>query len=137
MVVTDCAIGRQIMTTDGARDLLVSNRNAPAGALSINAVDQLRAVAGLCNAGEFDATTKHLPLSLRKIHGDATDQAILRFAEGLEPIEDLKRAWSTKFDLAFNSKNKFMMRVLGMTNPSGLASAVPGSIAAVFEPRDM
>ncbi|KAK5656850.1 hypothetical protein OQA88_4398 [Cercophora sp. LCS_1] len=136
MVVTDCCVGNQTMTADDARDTLVADRNT-AGSLASNAIEQLRTVAGLCNAGEFDAATKHLPVAMRKIHGDATDQAILRFAETLGPVAELKRCWTTKFNLAFNSKNKFMVRVFGMTHPDGLSLALPSGTAAIFEPGDM
>ena len=129
MVVTDCAIGTHRMTTDEVSVSLEAERS--------NALDQLRTVAGLCNAGEFDAATKDLPLAQRKIHGDATDQAILRFAEGLGPVNDLKRCWQTKYDLAFNSKNKFMVRLLGLRHPDGLRDAVPNDTAAIFEAGDM
>ncbi len=136
MVVTDCVAGLQAMEADRARDAVVAGRAKGAGQGS-SAVDQLRSIAGLCNAGEFDAATQHLPLATRKIHGDATDQAILRFAENLGPVSELKRCWSTKFNLAFNSKNKFMIRVLGCTNTEGLDVALPRGIASIFEPGDM
>ena len=114
----------------------MADRNT-AGDLASNAFDQLRSVAGLCNAGEFDSATRSLPLAHRKIHGDATDQAILRFSESLGSVAELKRCWATKFNLAFNSKNKFMIRVLGFTHPDGLSLAIPSSTAAIFEPGDM
>lgn len=136
MVVTDCAFGLQTMGADAARDVVAAGR-IKEGHHGSSAIDQLRTVAGLCNAGEFDATTNHLPLANRKIHGDATDQAILRFAESLGPIAELKRFWATKFNLAFNSKNKFMVRVLGSTHADGLGIALPSGTAAIFEPGDM
>lgn len=136
MIVTDCAVGVEKMTADEARDRLVADRNTSMEVAS-NAIEQLRTVAGLCNAGEFDAATKHLPISERKIHGDATDQAILRFAETLGPVSDLKRNWQTKFDLAFNSKNKFMIRVLGLANREGVRDAMPTDAASVFEAGDV
>ena len=140
MMVTDCCVGAQAMSVDEARDVLVAGHaKAQHGVTSLtsNAMDQLWSVSGLCNAAEFDATTGHLPLPMRKIHGDATDQAILRFAEGLGPVGDLKRCWATKFNLAFNSKNKFMIRVLGMAHADGLATALPDGVSAIFEPGDM
>ena len=136
MVVTDSFAGGQVMSADGARDALVAGRNTAQG-LASNAIEQLRTVASLCNAGEFGAATNHLPIALRKVHGDATDQAILRFAESLGPIAELKRCWKTRFNLAFNSKNKFMIRVFGMTHSGGLSLALPNGAAAVFEPGDM
>ncbi|KAK7706288.1 hypothetical protein SLS64_007627 [Diaporthe eres] len=109
------------------------------GAVSVicNAIDQLRTIGGLCNAAVFDAQTRKLPLNERKIHGDATDTAILRFSESLGPISEMKRCWHTKFDLAFNSKNKFMIRVLSMAHPDGKIDAMPLDVASVFEPSDL
>lgn len=113
MVVTDCYVGLEKMTVDNVRDTLIAERNID-GNFAGNAIDQLRTIGGLCNAAVFDAQTKKLPLSERRIHGDATDTAILRFSESLGPISELKGCWHTKFDLAFNSKNKFMIRVLSL-----------------------
>ena len=73
---------------------------------------QLQNVSGLCNAAQFDAATLDLPLSERKINGDATDSAILRFAEELGDVHDLTSNWKREFDLPFNSKNKYMVRLL-------------------------
>ncbi|KAJ1299935.1 hypothetical protein OPQ81_005376 [Rhizoctonia solani] len=136
MEVKDCYIGLEKMTADAARDMLVAERNT-AGRFAGNAIDQLRTIAGLCNAAEFDAQTRRLPLAERMIHGDATDSAILRFAESLGPVSELKRCWQTKFELAFNSKNKFMIRVMGLTHPDGLQDAVPLDTGSLFEPGDM
>ncbi|KAF3760352.1 calcium ATPase [Cryphonectria parasitica EP155] len=136
MQVKECCLGLEKMTADAARDMLVAERNT-AGRFAGNAIDQLRTIAGLCNSAEFDSQTRRLPLAERRIHGDATDSAILRFAESLGPVSELKRCWQTKFELAFNSKNKFMIRVLGLTHPDGLEDAVPMDTASMFEPGDM
>ncbi len=136
MIVTDCAVGTQQMTPDEARDALGPDCNARGPAIG-NAVEQLHTVAALCNAAEFDAATRHLPLANRKIHGDATDQAILRFAEALGPVAEPKRCWQTKYELAFNSKNKFMIRAFGLAHRDGLQKAMSTDVAAIFEPHDM
>lgn len=135
MVVTECAASNTEMTAPVAIEKITASREA--GESDSNALRQLWTVAGLCNASEFDAATLHAPLAKRKIHGDATDQAILRFAESLGPISDLKRSWQTKFELAFNSKNKFMIRVFGLTKPESLIDAVPATTASRFEPGDL
>ncbi|KAL7276120.1 hypothetical protein RUND412_000910 [Rhizina undulata] len=75
-------------------------------------IKQFHTVAGVCNAGTFDATTLHLPLADRKINGDATDQAILRLAEGLGPVQGLNDAWKKVLEIPFNSKSKFMITVV-------------------------
>lgn len=75
---------------------------------------KLQAVAGMCNAGQFDAATMSYPqLEERKINGDATDQAVLRFAEGLKPVDQLWQQWQKVYELSFNSKNKFMLTIVG------------------------
>ncbi|KAG6357049.1 hypothetical protein INS49_014925 [Diaporthe citri] len=136
MVVTDCYVGLEKMSADNVRDTLIAERNID-GNFAGNAIDQLRTIGGLCNAAVFDAQTRKLPLNERKIHGDATDTAILRFSESLGPISEMKRCWHTKFDLAFNSKNKFMIRVLSMAHPDGKIDAMPLDVASVFEPSDL
>ena len=102
-----------------------------------NGIEQLRLIAGLCNSGDFDAATISLPLHERKINGDATDQAILRFSESLGPVSELRRAWKKNFELAFNSKNKFMIRTLSLVEEGGLNYAFSNADAATFTSEDM
>ncbi|QSZ29159.1 hypothetical protein DSL72_003670 [Monilinia vaccinii-corymbosi] len=130
MFVTECSIGTNSMTPQSARDEMISSgRNK-------TAISQMRLIAGLCNSGEFDASTIHLPLSERKINGDATDQAVLRLSESLGPVSELRNMWRKTFELAFNSKNKYMIRTLALTDPSGLTYALPEAEAASFSADD-
>jgi sodium/potassium-transporting ATPase subunit alpha len=101
-----------------------------------NGIEQLRLIAGLCNSGEFDAATDNLPLHERKINGDATDQAILRFSEHLGPVTELRQLWRKNFELAFNSKNKFMLRTFSLVEDSR-KYAFSNSEAATFTQDDM
>lgn len=101
-----------------------------------NAVSQLRSIAGLCNSGEFDVATMKLPLHERKINGDATDQAILRFSESLGPVSELRQMWKKTFELAFNSKNKYMVRTHELVQGKGLDLALPSTEASSFRPED-
>jgi sodium/potassium-transporting ATPase subunit alpha len=128
MYVTETSIGTHNMTPEGARD-----RNESTG---INAVSQLRTIAGLCNSGEFDVSTDHLPLHERKINGDATDQAVLRLSESFGPVSELRNLWKKTFELAFNSKNKYMIRTLALVDPQGLEVALPTEEAGTFRPDD-
>lgn len=128
MLVTECALGQEKMTADEAQNC---------ANLADNSLSQLRAVAGLCNAGQFDAATHHLPLHERTIYGDATDQAILRFSESLGEVSELRRCWGVKYELAFNSKNKFMIKAFNLRHPDGLSLALPLHVSAIFEPTDM
>jgi sodium/potassium-transporting ATPase subunit alpha len=134
MYVTEAAIASFNMTSEGARDEMIRQRDANSAQ---NALDQLRAIAGLCNSGEFDAATSHLPLPERKIHGDATDQAILRFSEHLGSVSQLRTMWVKNFELAFNSKNKYMIRTLFLADKTGLRLALPSDEANQFQDGDM
>jgi sodium/potassium-transporting ATPase subunit alpha len=130
MFATECSIAALKMTPVEARDLMVKDERS-------NAISQLRACAGLCNAGEFDAATIDLPLDQRKIAGDATDQAVLRLSESLGPVRDLQLLWKKTFELAFNSKNKFMIRTLALADPAGLKYALAPSEADAWKSDDI
>lgn len=106
MTVSDCAIGGLNMAVEDARAKMGLSKS------TTHPIIQLRAMAALCNASEFDAATMEAPLAERKIFGDATDQAILRFAEFVDTssVAYLRSCWKKTYDLAFNSKNKFMIR---------------------------
>jgi sodium/potassium-transporting ATPase subunit alpha len=116
MVVTDIWAAGEEYTPDAARDhmsvLQSDNSTTDLGKKRQDVFDELRLCAGLCNSGEFDAATMHLPLAERKINGDATDQAVLRLSESLGSVSELRRDWKKVFEIAFNSKNKFMVRMM-------------------------
>jgi len=121
------------MTPEAARDEMMRSRAEANGS---NAISQLRAVAGLCNSGEFDAATANSPLHERKINGDATDQAVLRFSESLGPVSELRQMWKKTFELAFNSKNKYMIRTSKLVQKEGLDYALPSTEATSFRADD-
>lgn len=70
-------------------------------------VQHIATLAGLCNAASFDQTTEDVPANLRPIRGDATDTAILRFADSIKPIVESGAEWQEIFRIDFNSKTKF------------------------------
>ena len=78
-------------------------------------------VARLCNGAKFDSATVHLPLDERQIKGDATDSAILRFAEGLSvpsigaTTPALLESYEKTFEIPFNSRNKWMLSVVQLS----------------------
>jgi len=72
---------------------------------------QLWHIAALCCSAKFDSETMDRPLAERKILGDATDQATLRFAETLNPVYPLLNAWKQRMEIPFNSKNKVLPAV--------------------------
>lgn len=107
MFVVNSGIGEQEWTPEEAHDSYVvakSNRGSP--------ISILHAVASLCCTATFDAATVKMPLSERKMFGDATDCAVLRFSEVISPIAMVRENWVKIFEIPFNSKNKFMLRLM-------------------------
>jgi len=136
MYVTECSVYTQTFTPESARDEMIKRQHVSADSAANNSISQLRSVAGLCNAGEFDAASSSQPLHERKINGDATDQAVLRFSESLGPVSHLRNVWKKDFELAFNSKNKFMIRTLSIVEKEGLELVLPSEEASHFVDDD-
>lgn len=78
-------------------------------------VRQLVAIAGICNAATFVEADMDKPVEIREVNGDATDAAILRFAENAVPVHKLNEPWVEVFRGNFNSKTKFMLRILQLS----------------------
>ncbi|KAG1791622.1 uncharacterized protein BJ212DRAFT_1544992 [Suillus subaureus] len=87
-----------------------------------SAFKALHHIARLCNGARFDATTNHLPVQDRTIKGDPTDTALLRFSEALSIPElgvnasTLQQDHHKKFEIPFNSSNKWMLSVVSRVN---------------------
>lgn len=127
MTVTDVLIGFSQYSADDARrdfDNEKSNKDA---------IGQLTRLAALNNAGEFDPTTLNLPLAQRKIIADATDAAVLRFSESVASTNESRQLWRKRFDLAFNSKNKFALRVLSVNNVKATRLTLSESENSTFD----
>ncbi|KAI0360249.1 calcium ATPase transmembrane domain M-containing protein [Trametes cingulata] len=75
----------------------------------------LHMIARLCNGAKFDSATADLPVEERTVKGDATDTAVLRFAEDLHipsldvSSDTLLGDYHKFFEIPFNSKNKWML----------------------------
>ncbi|KAF9906039.1 hypothetical protein EC991_001121 [Linnemannia zychae] len=70
---------------------------------------QLQLATLLCNNAKFDPETMSLPLPERRVLGDATDSALLRFAHQVSDISVLAPSFERTFEIPFNSRNKWMM----------------------------
>ncbi|KAH9863454.1 hypothetical protein IAQ61_009732 [Plenodomus lingam] len=126
MIATDIYAAGEEYTPEAARDLMAVLRSEKEAANSSKickeVINQVRIVGGLCNSGEFDAATMNLPIAERRINGDATDQAVLRLSESLGSISELRREWKKVFEIAFNSKNKFMIRLVTPANQNSTSN---------------
>jgi sodium/potassium-transporting ATPase subunit alpha len=131
MTVSGCVIAGSKMSAEDARGRFSQTEG------STHPLAQLRAMAALCNAAEFDVATAEAPLSERRIFGDATDQAIVRFAEFVDTgsVPYLRACWRKTYELAFNSKNKFMVRCFSIAKPEAIPTVL--SKGSLFEPTDM
>jgi sodium/potassium-transporting ATPase subunit alpha len=112
MTVTDFMIGRKSLLVNDLLKLLGSNNSTTDSDVTYSSVVELAEISGICNEGEFDASTYNLPPEQRKVFGNVTDQAILRFAEKIHPVSDARSEWKSLYRVPFNSKNKFMINVI-------------------------
>ena len=131
MVVTDCLVGFSKLTAEAAQKIF-SSQDA-SGNSTKNALKQLSVISAVCNAGDFDPLTINKPLAERKIIGDATDQAVLRFSESLAHVAESRALWRKRFDLAFNSKNKFALKVLSPSSESAVSSTLSVAEIEAFD----
>jgi sodium/potassium-transporting ATPase subunit alpha len=135
MIATNCLVGFHSMSVDEAEREMLESRDSDSVTRSKNkaaGLFHLQVAAAVNNAGEFDPTTAHLPLAERKIIGDATDSAILRLAERLGSAAKTRANFKTRYDLAFNSKNKFALKVVSPIDQAALAGALSASETASF-----
>jgi sodium/potassium-transporting ATPase subunit alpha len=102
MFVTTVGFGDTECTPDECRDTMTSGSSNPIA----SAYRQLHMASYFCNNASFDADSMALPVPERKVNGDATDSAILRFAAGLGPCAE---ACDRVYEIPFNSKNKWML----------------------------
>ncbi|KAJ2236155.1 hypothetical protein GGI13_008530, partial [Coemansia sp. RSA 455] len=109
------------LTTDELKTRYSSGQSA--------AVQRLYDTAALCNGSTFDSQTMSLPIADRRVNGDATNTAILRFAEHLRPVSHAQSEYRKLFEIPFNSKNKWMLslqeRVEGCSAPVLLIKGAP------------
>jgi sodium/potassium-transporting ATPase subunit alpha len=143
MKVTNSAVLAEEKTPEEAQRLATSGDSAS----KYNPWTQLWHVAGLCCSAKFDAETINRPLADRRILGDATDQATLRFAETLGPVNSLLSAWKQVMDVPFNSKNKvfffcnlthfkFMLRIFEVKDTETAEKALTGDEMSGLSPGD-
>lgn len=101
MSVTHCLVGKEAISASDAEHRYTESEG----------LRQLANACAVCNEAEFDASTLDKPTMDRKVNGDATDSAILRFAESMNLVSELRNAWRSIFKVAFNSKNKFSINI--------------------------
>ncbi|ODA76999.1 hypothetical protein RJ55_07516 [Drechmeria coniospora] len=138
MTLTDCSIGTSNTTVESLGREIASKREE-GGDKRLGTFGQLGALAALCNAAELDAAQSDVPIANRNIFGDATDTAILRFSESLADgnIGYFRGCWRRVFELAFNSKNKFMIRCFNVTRRAVLKHTLQEAEAERFGDGDL
>ncbi|KAI0402196.1 hypothetical protein F4802DRAFT_379102 [Xylaria palmicola] len=136
MTVTECTIGSHTTTADEAEDELSTSAAPAIAGIVTTGVAQVRAITALCNAAEFDAATADAPPEERRVFGDATDQAILRFSARLGSVYHMRQCWTKTYELAFNSKNKYMIRTFSLSRKDCLAATLSEHEAEDFKTGD-
>ncbi|KAG0298757.1 hypothetical protein BGZ96_007632 [Linnemannia gamsii] len=116
MFVTNFAFLDHESTPDEARSRLEKETHPKTlpqsdDSASILALRQLQLATLLCNNAKFDKESLNLPIAERKIHGDATDSAVLRFGAQVADSSVLEPCFERTQEIPFNSRNKWMMAV--------------------------
>ncbi|KAI9330674.1 calcium ATPase transmembrane domain M-containing protein [Zopfochytrium polystomum] len=113
-VTAVAAVDRSLERLENADGVIAARDTAP------RLVEELCVVARLCNGARFELDKEPgVPVSERKVKGDPTDTAILRFVEELGGVAAATAAAAHKrmFEIPFNSKNKWMATVV--SDPAG------------------
>lgn len=128
MEVVNCSAGLKTVKLAEAVDIARDKNNRLNSALV-----QLQTSTAICNAASFDPTTVDLDVADRTVIGDATDQACLKFSEQLGSVQYSRELWDKQFDLAFNSKNKFMLRLFSASSSMSFGATVAPNEAMTHE----
>lgn len=80
---------------------------------SLKPLLSLHKAGALCNDATFDPATIQSPVSERKVLGNPTDGAVLKFVESAQEgvAKALNDEYQRVFSIPFNSKNKWMLTV--------------------------
>lgn len=103
MSAVNLAIGASVFTITDARRGDINGRAA---------IEQLVAVAAICNEAHFADADLDLPPETRNVIGDATDTGLLRFAESVASVSDLRASIVEEDKLSFNSRNKYAVKLV-------------------------
>ncbi|KAI0290823.1 sodium-potassium ATPase [Russula brevipes] len=97
---------------------------------------QLPAVSAICNAASFEGSPSD---AKRNIIGDATDSAILKFADDLVSSDSTRARWRHVHKIPFNSKTKFMLTISEAVPPTDEFGPLPAPLASwdSFAPGDL
>ena len=103
MIVTSVGFVDDRLTGEEATSQLQSGKH--------QALKQLHRAAVLCNDASFDPLSMDAPVMDRETQGNATDGAILKFAEFAQSnsTRDMPDASPRSHQIPFNSKNKYMV----------------------------
>lgn len=132
MFVSNASIAADEFSSSTCKEIFASN-NKSTDAM-IPQLRQIQLASALCNGSSFDFSTSHLDVSQRTVFGDATDSAILRFAESMDPskatVETIRADTEKIFEIPFNSKNKWMMSIC-RPRKNGMAASLSTSSTTV------
>ncbi|KAF7984332.1 hypothetical protein HWV62_15333 [Athelia sp. TMB] len=95
------------------------------GAPGSACIKSLAAVAGICNDAVFDVSSGEIPNEDTKVNGDATDTGLLKFSNAICSVTELRSQWREAGKVAFNSKNKFAIKLLQATGDVKAAALLP------------
>ncbi|KAI0735310.1 sodium-potassium ATPase [Earliella scabrosa] len=127
MHVVNVAVDDMVFESSAFESVLSDSTPAVKSNLS-----QLVAVGGICNAAVFGVDSDGG--QEKSIVGDATDAAILRFSDSISPVTPLRDEWKEIYNVNFNYKNKYMLKLCKPSTPT--TPAAPITTWDRFSPSD-
>ncbi|KAI9472200.1 MAG: hypothetical protein EXX96DRAFT_642713 [Benjaminiella poitrasii] len=123
MFVSDVSIGTEGLSSTACNQISsihFNNSQVTTDSVVYSQLRQLQLVSTLCNGSYHDPATTHLDVSKRIVFGNATDNAILNFAEKMCSsngtfVESIRANAEKIFEIPFNSKNKWMLTICRST----------------------
>ena len=77
-----------------------------------NSINKLLGACLLCNNAKFQDSLDNESTKQKETTGNATDIALLRFSTEFLDLKDLRMYYTTINEIPFNSKNKWMMKIV-------------------------
>nr|P17326.1 RecName: Full=Sodium/potassium-transporting ATPase subunit alpha-A; Short=Na(+)/K(+) ATPase alpha-A subunit; AltName: Full=Sodium pump subunit alpha-A [Artemia franciscana]8K1L_A Chain A, Na+,K+-ATPase alpha2KK [Artemia salina]CAA68811.1 Na,K-ATPase [Artemia franciscana] len=95
---------------------------------------ELIRVASLCSRAEFKTEHAHLPVLKRDVNGDASEAAILKFAEmSTGSVMNIRSKQKKVSEIPFNSANKYQVSVHEREDKSGYFLVMKGAPERILE----
>lgn len=139
MTVTNLAFGTTYMSASAAKEAIRSDdkikgddSNSSHALKDLACLRDLAAIAAICNDAMFEdqEPVNQMDIETTKVNGDATDSGLLKFSQSIQSVSQSRESWKEVSKIAFNSKNKFAMKLMKAEARNSYPGGVITSVAS-------